>query len=237
MNSNHALLNQELKSHALEMAEVLAGLETLLEKSLGKKLRPPPQIAWERFLQLEEKIQTQAIQGLRGQKDFLQGALDQGIEGFNEAAMLKYALNNFHLIGEGDLTGDVQTSDVVEIFDQDLRQIYRSFSCFSLSNYSLLELATYPWFELYERSHSIEGTLIDSCQLIIEGKSSYLEMGSRLNAYTLREILTEERAIFSMKEKFLKRLTSTNTKRHFCLSVKEVKEVSTETKNQFIRYL
>jgi hypothetical protein len=221
----------------VKMAKILSELETLLERSLGKKLRSPPKNAWLRFLKLEESSQTQAILGLERQLHFLQGALDQGIEGVNESAMLRFALDKFYLIGEGDLTQDIRSCDVVEIFDDELRQIYRSFSCFSLSNYSLLELTTYPWFELYERSHSIEGILMDSCQHIIQGKFSQLDMEDRLPPYTLREILTDERAVFSMKEKFLKRLSSTNTKKHFCLSVKEVKEVSSDTKDQFIRYL
>ena len=188
-------------------------------------------------MQLAEETQRGLIVGINGQAEFIQGALDEGIDGFNENGMLKYAMGKLALLGDHDVLNDISSGDVVEIFDSEHRQIYRSYSCFSLSNYSLLELATYPWFDLYERSNKVEGEVINYSNSVLNGEASYVLMSEYIKEYTIRERRTKERAVFALQEKFLKRMRSAVTKQNFCLSVKTVRELAQFSEDQEIKYI
>jgi hypothetical protein len=68
--------------------------------------------------------------------------------------------------------------DVVELYDLEGRQLYRSFNFFPLCTCTLEELYTIPWFELYERDEKVGATYHQSVERLVENP----ELGVRPTA-------------------------------------------------------
>jgi hypothetical protein len=225
-----------LKAPALEVpASTLFALHTLeaaLSKFLGQPPRRNPDRAWERFLTLPDQTRCQIEQSWKDQAAFIQAALDQNLDACDEREMLKFATSKLNLLSDSSLFDRIEKDDVVEILNGHHIQVYRSFSCFSLCNYSLVELACYPWFDLYERSSVIYKQIMDRFTPVMEGNSQFDDL-SDLPEYSLRELMTEEGAMFSMREKFCLKVKSALTREKFLVSVKKVRELPTSP----VRYL
>jgi hypothetical protein len=205
--------------------EIIGRLNGLVERLLNLRLRQPPETAWKKFFSLPTQQRAAIEMGWIGQADFIEGAINEEVNGFDEVNMLRYALGKLTLIAGTDIVENIEKNDILEIFDENCMQIYRSYSCFALCNYSLLELGSYPWYELYERSSVVTKQLIDYCREVIEGKRGRINLGEVMAPYSFKELLTEEQTSFEMTEKYLVRLRSPITGKSYVLSVKKVREL------------
>ncbi len=203
--------------------QALERLENALENLTKVRLRQAPETAWMRFLSFPTETQQVIAKAWNGQAEFIEGAVKEGLDAFNELAMLKYAYDRLGFLGDAAVVEDIQPGDIIEIADEDYVQVYRSFSYFSLCNYSIVELSAYPWFELYERSSVVTKQLLEGQDLILKGKSTRFNFD--LPEYTLRELMTEECATFTLKEKYVIRLISALSGKTYALSVKQVREI------------
>lgn len=220
-------LRHNLFEPGLEVQATLSRLETLLE--LITKVKPVPATpkAWERFHELPLATQSIVVNAWKDQSLFIQGALDAGLDATDEKGMLTYALGKLNLLCNFSLTNEVEAGDVIEIFNADYIQVYRSFSYFALCQYSLVELSAYPWYELYERASSVTKDLLTEVQKIYDGTATRVSF-LHIPEYTLRELLTEDRRTYLLREKFGFRLVSPITGEYYGLSVKTVREVKND---------
>lgn len=217
------------------MAQAIARFNESLKKLTKIEAKAAPEKAWGAFRSLPRSTQWELVSMVESQASFMEGALEQNIDGCDEVAMLKYAVRRLSLDAEDEVLNEIRSGDVVEIFDQNHTQIYRSYSCFSLCNYSLLELAAYPWFDLYERSSLVAKNLIDISNAILSG-ASFIRLNN-FPEYSLREALTEERALFALQERFMALIKSAVNGQNYILSVKTVREVPTENATNVVRFL
>lgn len=219
-----------LLSPEQELRLTLPQLEKLLEKFFGRPVRPSPEKALKDFGALPEIHQQQALSILRFQQEILEEAIACNVDNYDERSLLRMAMSKLRLIMDDNLLEQVEQSDVVEILDPNQIQVYRSFSCFALSNYSLAELVTYPWFMLYDRPAWVEHKLVELGSPIYQDGPGFQSLGS-LPAYSLREKLTEEKATFLLQEKFLARMISQVTHETYLLSVKQVSNVESPSQD------
>jgi hypothetical protein len=202
----------------------LQRLEILLSRLSRLPIRATPERAWGRFFALPAEVRSQIMESWQGQSTFIEGALEQGLDIYDEVEMLKYAAGKLCLLGDSSLFTQVEKDDVVEIFNSDFVQIYRSYNCFALCNYSLLELATYPFFELYDRPATILDKLVAACEPLFQGKRGFSDL-SEMPEYSLRELMTEEGTVFSMRERFCVKVVSALSGQNYAVSVKKVTEL------------
>lgn len=225
MGPPHQNCNLEL------MRSTLTHFEGLLKQLIKKQVPQAPARAWARFAELSSDNQIGIIRGLQEQSRFVAGALEKQIDGFDESAMLNYAMGQLFLLSDSGYVSNFMTQinpgDVIEVANKDYIQVYRSYSCFTLCNYSILELTTYPWFELYERSSLVTKQLCETVEKVLEGRLSYSEW-ENVPEYTLRELMTEQECIFAMKEKYIVKLVSAITGETYVLTLKTVREVGSE---------
>lgn len=208
-----------------EMTELLGQLKLALKNFCGIDLRADPMRGWEIFITLPETTKT-AIKGfIKGQTAFIQEAVAAGVEPKSEKAMLRHALSKLRIICDESIFDEVEETDVIEILDQNLAQMYRSFSCFAICNYSVLELTTIPFFDLYERSSAITKILVEACGEIFEGKTSFKSL-RHIGSYPVREILTPEKNSFVIQEKFVARSLGCLDSNTYAVSVKRVRETN-----------
>lgn len=214
----------------------LARLEGLLEKFLGRTFRSPPRQAWNDFFSLSSERQKTALEAWNAQSSFLSQVLEHDIESVDEPAMLQFAMGYLKLLGNSDIFSNVEKDDLVEIISPDFLQVYRSYSYFSLCNYSLLELGVYPFFELYDRSSHVQALLMERGGKILRGEARCVDL-SDLPEYTIRELKTKERALFSMRERLLVKTVSMVTGEMYVISVKKVRALDRGPSNANIRFI
>lgn len=207
----------------IAMAQVTSVMEELLRSFAGQKIVECPASGWKQFRALPAASQHTAIAAIRGQIDFIRGAVSDGLQVKNEVEMLRYAMRTLSLRAEGDIFAEIEDGDVIEVVDEDFFQVYRSYSCFSLCNYSLTQLTAYPWFELYERSALVTKRLIQITQDILRGAVTYQSLAG-FPEYQIRELLTDQLTTFTIREKFAAKLTSSLTGAPYLLSVKKIRE-------------
>jgi len=93
----------------------------------------------------------------------------------------------------------IAEGDIIEVYDLNLTQIYRSWSVFKVTSYTLADLLVFPFDMLYERPSWILGRLMElvpkalSPQLpIVDFKAEGVKLQERLNSH--KNII-----LFSMK--------------------------------------
>jgi hypothetical protein len=216
----------------------LMRLEAAIEKFTGVKPRTTKPHVWRRFYGLPQEHQRTIVKSWEDQAAFLEEAIRSGLESTNELGLLIFALGKLNLIGDTSLIDEVEAGDMLEIYDSNFSQLYRSFSYFAYCNYSIPELAVYPWFELYERASSVTKHLLDSAERLFSGKVSRVSFYD-YPEYVLRELMTDELNAFSMREKYAIRLASPITGENYVLSVKRVRELPKEInpKDSSLRFL
>lgn len=202
-------------------------LEGLLERLVGVAPRTPSPAAWDRFLSIPADTQNMVVKAWDEQSSFIEAAIRAGLKATDELGMLNFALSRLNLLGDSSLMSEIREGDVIDIFNSEYVQIYRSYSYFALCNYSLVELSAYPWYELYERSMNLTRQLIEVADKVLSGQVSRVSF-DHLPEYTLRERLTDAQATFLQKEKFGIRLVSPVTGENFALSVKTVRPIASE---------
>lgn len=224
---NNAALRHTLPQPQPETLAVLHRLEGLLEKITRVKPVSASSQAWDRFHQLPNDTQALVVHAWKEQALFIEGALEAGLNAYDEKGMFTYALSKLNLLGEAGLTDEIVNGDVVEIFNADFIQVYRSFSYFALCHYSLVELSAYPFYELYERASSVTKPLFDTAANIFNGSATRVSF-RHIPEYTVRELMTEERRTYLISEKIGVRLVSPLTGEYFMVSTKTVRELQND---------
>jgi len=67
-----------------------------------------------------------------------------------------------------DFLAEVQASDVIEIYDRNFVQLFRSFNFFKLSGYTLDEVLCRPSLELFRRDPAQTRALLDAAKALFE---------------------------------------------------------------------
>jgi hypothetical protein len=225
--------NSRFESENLkQMRQALRNFESVAERFLGTSLANPNPQSWMKFASLSQDHQLGAIRGIESQAAFIQAAMEEGLDAFDELGMLDYAKRTFSLLGDSQYSNQIQKGDIVEIVDSDFIQIYRSYSCFSLCNYSLLELSSYPWWELYDRPSRVTEDLIAKSREIFEGRARILQFESEVAPYTIRELMTTEQEMYQVQERFAAKMLSAATGKTVMLSVKRITPVPAASNSQ-----
>lgn len=82
-------------------------------------------------------------------------------------ALLAHSLKRNELLSREDLTCFVTNDNMVEVYSLDNVQIFRSINFFDYCNYSLLDLLTREWPDLYERLSSVTDDLMHQIQTAV----------------------------------------------------------------------
>lgn len=73
------------------------------------------------------------------------------------------------LVPHSDVFDHIRPGDVIEIYNQDSVQVFRSFSFFRLISYTLEEFFVHEWWELYRRPEEASRKAFEICQNILRG--------------------------------------------------------------------
>ena len=80
------------------------------------------------------------------------------------------AVKNNNLVICSDIFDKIDKEDIIEIWDLEGRQIFRSFHALRYFSYTIEELTSYPFYELFERSIEIEAAYAAEFVRILKGE-------------------------------------------------------------------
>ena len=92
----------------------------------------------------------------------------------NQMHLLKRALAKHGFEAHDEFLKTIEPDQIVEFYNEDMIQLYRSFNFFKISGYSLLDMSVFEWYLLWDRPRqimkSISAELSDSLKTYIPVK-------------------------------------------------------------------
>lgn len=176
---------------------VLSGIEKLVAVSASKLEGPFPAFsknALSKFLEMpEEKKRT-----IQKQIVMLETIIsEENIEitetpNHGEWPLIMKALTLYDLHMKDDFQKILQKDDVIEIYNEEHIQIFRTFNFYKYSAYSYLDLLVNEWFHLWERPRYLLEKLMAIGQAIVGGERRGVVSMSHIPQHVYREIYNSE---------------------------------------------
>lgn len=164
--------NSELSNNLYDLYVESLGDFSELAKRYGYPLEPFARHGKSRFLGFSKERQAAVLNGLWLQlasyNDCIENNLDIGRGG---SKIAWWAIRDLKLRPLSDLFSSISDNDVIEIYDANHVQIFRSFNFLQGVSYSLDELLTYEWWELYLRDHEVTSNMVETVTHMLRSDS------------------------------------------------------------------
>lgn len=124
-----------------------------------------------RFPALPAAQQQAVIRSLETQVSIFSSAVADGIKLRQNGLSLAWlAIRSLNLRPLSDVFSHLKADDIIEIYDEDHVQIFRTFDFLKCVSYSLDEVHTHSWWELYERDQTVTEKMIGVATSVISEK-------------------------------------------------------------------
>ena len=151
--SNLAFDSASLQSKALDLkaVELLENLASI-SKTYGYPVQAHTQKALSTLTSLPVDKKENLIKKLQNSINIAAGAPEIEKDGHSERKHVEQALNMYGFeLRDKDFWNTVRKDELIEMYNTDNIQIFRTFNFFTTSSYSLLDLLVYEWYSLWER--------------------------------------------------------------------------------------
>lgn len=171
------------------------------------EIQPYSKESLQKFLSLPQERQEMAMTHFYSYVDLVGGAdvfpiKDKIPKDVTEQDLLRLCSRKLEIRFSDDIYGKITDEDIVEVYTKDLIQIYRSLRFFNLSSYDLLELLSYEFHELYERSFQVNSYLFEAGQKLINRDPSLAPVDlSFIPKHVMREKISHLRVSFMIQFK------------------------------------
>lgn len=160
-----------------------------------------------RFKTLPLSHQQGIIQALESSIEICQSAKANGIDIRRQSlSLVWWSLRMAGLRPLSDLFDKLDETDIVEVYNEHDQQIFRSFNMFRSISYTLEELFTHEWWELFERDSAITDLLKDLTQKMHAGQKDTIVVNCP--AYVIKERFSEHKIAARIQTKLLSPLFS-----------------------------
>lgn len=148
------------KGVTAQVQRVLATLENYSEllQERGHNVKPYTERAVNKLLGLSEGAQVRFLARF---EYFSVVMMDVKTTG-DDKYFLKMCADRLGLIFDKTAYDEIRSGDVIEIYNTDLIQVFRNFEFFDVCSYTLLDLLTNEFYELYERGQLINQGLFSA---------------------------------------------------------------------------
>lgn len=190
------------------LLELIAEHESIL-KNVGLPVKTSSQATIDVFNSFPDERQARILANLRFHNKALAGASSELTSGLNAASQftrekeipyLMTALRKAGLrLGDSSILGFIEDDDLIEIFDSQGVQLYRSWSCYKYCVYSLAELLIYDWDTLYIRPSWVAKKLYEMVPLVFQGGVGTIPFNFPEYAMTERLMKNDRVLMFQMK--------------------------------------
>lgn len=154
--------------------------------------------------------------------DLIFSAEKNGVDLKDEEALVRFALPRLGLTASQGTMDKIKDGNVIEIYNAQNIQIFRNITFMEFCSYSLLDLITFEFYELYERSTHITAKLLDAGREVLGTAIDFLDFAEKnVPQHTLREKFSDARDQYLVTMKYLCPLYSGPNKRSALLVVQQ----------------
>lgn len=130
---------------------------------------------------------------------------EQIAEGYKLKDNFTFVWRAFRKLGyvpRADVFNFMSDDDLVEIYSKDNKQLYCNFKFFECCSYTLEELYSLEWWNLYERDPAMTSKIFNAASKVISGDvtESYVP---QVEPHLLKEIRSEEKRVFMQQIKLM----------------------------------
>ena len=146
-------MSSPAKGVSAQVQRVLATLEGYSQQlqERGHKVKPYTERSVAKLLSLSAAEQVRFLARFEYFSILMMDAKTTG----DDKYFLKMCAERLGLIFDKTAYDDIRPGDVIEIYNTDLIQVFRNFEFFDVCSYTLLDLLTNEFYELYERGQLI----------------------------------------------------------------------------------
>lgn len=175
-----------------ELVPMLVRFQKLL-RDHGGDVEIDSKASREAWLMLPEEVKMAVLKGFSFYLDICEDTVRAGISLRDNYGLLSHSLKKANLFTIEDVSSYITNDNIVEVYNLDHVQLFRSINFFDLCNYSLLDLLARQWFELFERLESVTNANLEEINLTVKGgKLRRMTVGPHL----LKELDSNLRGVF-----------------------------------------
>ena len=142
------------------------------------KLEAPQNLeVYKAFQNLTEAHKHSVFQVLHFMEHLIDHSVSEKMDPIQDQQLTWYAMRSLGIKGPADLFAWIDKEDCVEIYTTEGVQLYRNFQFFKYCSYSLEELMTYPFFELYSRPEWLQAEMMKSVELCFQTPETVINCG------------------------------------------------------------
>ncbi|WP_374073873.1 hypothetical protein [Bdellovibrio bacteriovorus] len=152
------------------------------------------------ILPIEKK--QEIVENLTFFKELCEEQISEGYKLKDNSSFTWRAFRKLNYVPRADVFNYMSDEDLVEIYSYDSKQLYRNFKFFECCSYTLEELYSVEWWNLYERDPAMTMKIFDAAAKVISGEieGSYVP---GIEPHTLREIRGENGMTFMQQLKLI----------------------------------
>lgn len=191
-----------------EIRRLLAVEENLAEVALrfGLEVKRTPPAGWIQATSLAPSMRKRVSQSLRDLTHDLLVCERDGLDPWNDGLFLTVSMRRMGLTYPMDWLDHIVEGDLVEGYDMNRFQVFRNLQFMQKSSYSLVELMSYEWPVLFDRSSIITQRLMTYCDEILwlQNKTIVFDVP----VHFIRELRSVDRQVLEVQFKYLSPLFS-----------------------------
>lgn len=153
------------------------------------------------FDSLEKMQQENILKQFRKYSELCFELSLNGVSFHDNKKLTNMVLKKIGMVGPKNFCETLESEDIVEIYNTDGVQIFRSFSFYDYCSYNLLDLISYPWYELLERHTSITESIADHIKIVLASDCNNA-ITSNVPLHSIRELFSEEQNVFTSRFNF-----------------------------------
>jgi hypothetical protein len=160
----------------------------------GHRARPYREGSIAHFNSLEPIQRRTILANFRAYADLCASIESAGVSFKNIPDLARFVVGKLGLNGPRSFFEGLGSENIVEIYNSEGVQVFRNFVFYDFCSYTLLDLISYPWFELLERHASVNEKI---GKLIAEVMGDCNDViADTLGPHNMRELFSEEKRIF-----------------------------------------
>lgn len=189
LTKDQNIINEEFMTIALNISEML--------RAEGITVRPfIPGLPHFSKLSTDKKIHV--IEQVRFYQELCQSQLREGFKINDNISFTWRAFGRLGLSPSKDFFSYITEEDLVEIYSKDQIQLFRNFAFFECCSYTLEELHTYEWWNLFERDEKHTQMILEDAAKTLSGEIRDT-FTPNIPAHNVREISSAENILINIE--------------------------------------
>ncbi len=131
----------------------------------------------------------------------------------------------------------VKDTDVVEIYSSELIQTFRNLEFMRLCSYTLLDLISFEFHELYERSSWITQELFGAAKIMLDSPTIVLPLNPKIPVHVMRERFSAEKREFEVQFRYFCAILGERGERSSFLVLQSAQHLVDEQVKDKVRFI